>query len=301
MPYANKLKDTVRLFILNFNTAELYLDKDEVGNAEKYVNEMVKYTDALKGKHYQAGYHQLYGRFLYLKNRPKDAIPYLKEAIEISKEINYTDALIGSYDYYAKSEASLGNHEKAYVLQQEVDFYKNEKYNTDKITAIENETARFKLNEFKQQLREEELEASRSKKTVLWLVIGSAAMLLTLAMLLMSYRKRKKLLLDLEVKNKKYLLAKQESEAYATAKSTFFSNISHELRTPLYGIIGISSILMDDSTIVNKHKEDVKSLKFSADYLLSLINDVLQISKLDANQEKSLSKTTFNLKEILSK
>ncbi|WP_299888855.1 response regulator [uncultured Lacinutrix sp.] len=307
MPYAKKLKDTSKLFILNYNISELYLNKGEVENAEKHVNEIGKYISSLKAKPYQAGYQQISGRFLYLKNKPEEAIPHLKKSIEISKSINYTDGLVEAYTYYAKAEASLGNYKSAFNLQQEVDFYKEEKYNTDKIAAIESETAKFKLNQYEQELRETALQnefieekASRSKKIVLWLIVGSAVLLFILGLLLMSYRNRKKLLLDLEEKNKEYLIAKHESEAYAIAKSNFFSNISHELRTPLYGIIGISSILMDDKAIVEKHKEDVKSLKFSADYLLSLINDVLQISKLDAKQENSLNKITFNLEDVIS-
>lgn len=309
LPSAVKVKDTTRLFILNYNISETYLEKKEVANAEFYVYEMNKYIDSesVDQLHYQAGYQQLYGRFLYAKSKPKEAIPYLKRAIEISKKINYRDVLISAYTYYAKSEAALGNHKNAFSLQQEVDVYNEEKYNTDKIAAIESATAKFKLNQIEEELRIEALQndlieqkASRNRKILIGLLIGSATLLFSLGMLFMSHQKRKKLLLDLEEKNKKYLIAKQESEAYATAKSTFFSNISHELRTPLYGIIGISSILMDDGTIVEKHKEDVKSLKFSADYLLSLINDVLQISKLDAKQENSLNKLAFNLKDLVS-
>jgi two-component system, sensor histidine kinase len=56
--------------------------------------------------------------------------------------------------------------------------------------------------------------------------------------------------------------------------------VSHELRTPLYGVIGLSTILLDDKSLAI-HEKDLKYLKFYADYLLALINGVLQINKID--------------------
>ncbi|WP_082041708.1 ATP-binding protein [Lacinutrix sp. Hel_I_90] len=306
LPYAEKIKDTIRLFILNYNISELYLDKAEVSKAEEHIDEIGKYVVALKAEPFKAGYEQIFGRFLYLKNKSEEAIPHLKKAIEISKAINYTDGLIDAYTYYALSESKLGNYEKAFELQQDVDKYKKEKYNTDKIEAVEMVTAKFNVEQYKQELKAKELqtqlieqEVVKNEKVLMWVLIGSSALGLLLISLLVSYVKRKKLLNDLKEKNIKYLLAKEKSEELANAKSLFFSNISHELRTPLYGIIGLSSILMDDVTL-EEQKEDVKSLKFSADYLLSLINDVLQISKLDAKKEKTLGKVTFNLRELVS-
>ena len=304
IPYAKKSKDTIRLFILNYNIAELYLDDKAVEDAEFYVYETEKYVEGIASP-YRAGYQLILGRLLYLQNRPSEAIDHLKKTIEISKSINYTDALIKGSNYHALASAQIGDFKEAYRLKQQVALYNEERYNLDKINAVENVTAKYNISQLQQNLERQELEnklieqdSIKNENRLMWVSIGSSAMLLFLITLLYSYYKRKKLLQDLKEKNVKYLLAKEKSEELANAKSLFFSNISHELRTPLYGIIGLSSILMDDKDLF-KHKEDVKSLKFSADYLLSLINDVLQISKLDSKQENSLSKITFNLKDLV--
>lgn len=97
-------------------------------------------------------------------------------------------------------------------------------------------------------------------------------------------------------KNKEYLKAKRHSEKLANAKGKFFSTVSHELRTPLYGVIGLSTILLEDETL-KSHKKDLKSLKFSADYLLALINNVLHINKIDSNSIEDDS-TVFNVREL---
>jgi len=117
-----------------------------------------------------------------------------------------------------------------------------------------------------------------------------------LVILYISHRGRKKLTLTLKEKNQQYLKAKEKSEKLALAKSKFFSTVSHELRTPLYGVIGLSSVLLEDESLKN-HQADLKNLKFSADYLLALINDVLQISKLESNTLEEV-RVPFDLREL---
>lgn len=131
------------------------------------------------------------------------------------------------------------------------------------------------------------------------ILIGvSVAIILMLISLFFALKRRKKLVAQLGDKNQEYLEAKRQSEKLAQVKSTFFSTVSHELRTPLYGVIGLTSILLEDKSITH-HKKDLKSLKFSADYLLALINDVLQINKIDSKTiEEEI--TIFNIEELVN-
>jgi signal transduction histidine kinase/tetratricopeptide (TPR) repeat protein len=73
------------------------------------------------------------------------------------------------------------------------------------------------------------------------------------------------------------------AEEAAKAKSNFLANISHELRTPLNGVIGNSELLLD-SHLPEQQGEMVNSIKVSANLLLTLINDVLDFSKLEAGK-----------------
>jgi signal transduction histidine kinase len=113
----------------------------------------------------------------------------------------------------------------------------------------------------------------------------------------LAFRKRKQLVEKLKERHRKYLEAKYKSEHLAKSKSNFFSTVSHELRTPLYGVIGLSSILLEDKSL-KSHEKDLKSLKFSADYLLALINDVLLINKLDSKNADN-DRSNFNLQELV--
>lgn len=305
LPLAKKLNDTTYLFILNYNIAEGSLELQDLKEADYYVEQMKIYGGNLKWPTYHAAAALLLGKYFVLKKNPVQAINHLTRSIGISEEENDIEGLIEAYEYYAKAEVLLGNFRRAYELREKYDFYKNEKYKTDKIEAIETVTGKFKLNQFKQEIKAKELQnefneqQAKKETTIIWSGIAGGILLLFSLFVLNSNRKRKKLFKDLLVKNKQYLEAKEKSEELTKAKSTMFSTISHELRTPMYGIIGIASLLKDDKSL-KKHKENIKSLNFSADYLLSLINNVLQLNNLDSSHYKELNKVPFNIRELVN-
>lgn len=89
------------------------------------------------------------------------------------------------------------------------------------------------------------------------------------------------------------LKAKEESERANRAKSAFLSSMTHELRTPLNAIIGFSQILQQDTSIPQKQREFISAMYNSGQHLLVMINDVLDMSKIEADklefQNESLS------------
>ena len=140
--------------------------------------------------------------------------------------------------------------------------------------------------------------------------IAVAVVLLTILMLLQKARKAeaaaRKAASDTQELNAKLQVAVEKAESANRAKSTFLSNMSHDIRTPMNAIIGFTTLALSNIDDTDRVKDYLGKTLASSNHLLSLINDVLDMSRIESGKihleevEVNLSDVLHDLKTIVS-
>lgn len=103
----------------------------------------------------------------------------------------------------------------------------------------------------------------------------------------------------LELEQKRLFHAKEKAEVADRLKSAFLANMSHEIRTPLNGILGFAELLKDEDINNTDRKEYVSIIINNGKHLLNLINDIIDISKIESRQ-LNVKPTSFNPDDLLN-
>ena len=300
-----KLNDSVGLAKAHYNTILTALETDDFNRAYVHIIKAKKYIE-YGDTSYATALECLLGQYYHFKGKYEMANTYLLSTIALSRNNNDLVLLEDAYYYYSENLLKQEKFKEAYNARVKYEEYLEANQQKIIFNEVEAASMNYQVAEFRkdveiaetENLLQAEIVRAKSRLNTILIFIAAGFILLFFALFL-AHRNRKKLVRELKIKNKEYLLAKEESEKFTKAKSKFFSTVSHELRTPLYGVIGLSSLLLEDKSL-KKHEQELKSLKFSADYLLALINDVLQINKLDANNLED-DQSAFNLRDLTRK
>ncbi|MFD1063210.1 ATP-binding protein [Winogradskyella litorisediminis] len=286
---------------VNLNEARVYLKLNQIDNAQAKLDRAI-FIAKKHDLHRTLSSSYIFNAKAFIAKKDYNlALDQAKLGLDMANEHklveNRNDAFLTlSKIYQNKNQFKSAN------------MYLNKHMNlSDSILSIQREEAlsggNLKyLNAYKkaenQQLKDQETEAEGDGNLARITTILSISLITILSLLTLSLYKNNNIRLRtnnmLQIKNDELIVAKEKAELASKTKANFLSTVTHELRTPLYAVTGLTNLLLDEEP-KEKQIPHLKSLKFSGDYLLTFINDILQINKIEANKVE-LDPEDFNLK-----
>ena len=305
LEYSKKEKDSALVYLININITWAYFDIGEFKLAMPYFNYINKYHKEHLNESTAVVFNMLNGMYYSHINDKDKANAYFVEAIRHGKVGAEKSDLLYSYIEYSKFLDKIGDYKKAYENIIKHNAVKEKIYNEEKLKKAERAGFNLELDEYKRQIGKIEIEKGvqdlslrKSRIIVLLFILTSCIFLILIVTLYKNVVFKKRTNAKLLFTNEELIKAKEQAEEASILKTQFISTISHELRTPLYGVVGITNMLLEEHKELAR-SQHLSSLKFSARYLLSLVNDILQINKIEENKVV-LESLTFNMSDEIN-
>lgn len=295
------------------NIGLIYLSEKDATKAYKYFEKSLAYFTKTDYKLGQLWVYNNMGSALVLQNKLNDAEKFYKSSLEIAREIKNTEGITTNYSDLAKLYEKQGEYNKALKFQKE---YSQLKDSVNKISS-DNKIAELESVyqiESNERIKAELLSRNKRQRTQIWAISGFLSVLILASLIIISayYQKRraeKKLAQhkrDLEnlVEKRTIELQKQISERKIAEesdklKSAFLANMSHELRTPMNAIIAFSNFLREPELTEDRRYEYLDHITTAGDSLLRLIDDIIDIAKIESKQLKIFIQPT-NINRLMS-
>ncbi|AWG22277.1 hybrid sensor histidine kinase/response regulator [Flavobacterium faecale] len=298
--FDQKNKDTAQIVITKINITWAYFDIGAFKEGESYLKYINDNTAKFGDKNNDIIVDMLNGMYAASLNKNQEAVLYFEKAIQNGLASGDKADLSYVYLEYSKYFNKRADYKNAYNFLVAYDKLEAEIVNSENIKRAKRVAVDVELDEYKRRVDSitavntlQQQSLKKTKVIVILFIIVMAILLLQFYTLYKNFLFKKKTNQDLTKSNEELVIAKNVADESSRLKTQFVSTITHELRTPLYGVVGITNMLLEE------HKElenspHLNSLKFSARYLLSLINDVLQINKIEENRIV-LEDLTFNI------
>ncbi len=306
LSYAEKRKDTAEIIFTKLNLASAYFNLNDFEIGYPYLEYVSKNLLKFRDVESDVLVNTLYGDYYNHFKNHKKADYHFKKAIEIGETYKKFKALSDAYEQYSKFLYNSGNYKNAYLNQKLFQELKDDIHNNEKIKNAQIAGVQIELDESRREINKIELEKLtqyqnlKNSRIIVFLFLGVLlGLLLFLYTLYRNNNLRRKMNEQLSDSNAQLQIAKDKAEESSILKSQFISTVSHELRTPLYGVIGITDMILDEHKEL-KNSTHIKSLKFSAKYLLTLVNDLLQINKIE-DRKIVLEETPLSIREEIEK
>lgn len=285
--------------------AKVYLSLEKYDSASKNLNSLLVNTDLFEKEYLTSQAYLTLAELNLIQENFSEAAKNGENALEVAKHNGFLEDIKDANILLTSVYEKLGLYQKSLVNSQNLVQLKDSIFNVEK-NKIEAKTAdkirdNYKTEEIaRQEKKIEELTESQNRSELT--AILTSAFLIIISLLAVTLYRNNQIKLKtndlLQTKNKELQIARDGAVQAMEAKTNFLSTVSHELRTPLYAVTGLTHLLLEENPEEHQ-KEHLKALKFSGDYLLNFINDILHINKIDANKLEPLN-MEFNLKKVIN-
>jgi signal transduction histidine kinase/CheY-like chemotaxis protein/HPt (histidine-containing phosphotransfer) domain-containing protein len=228
-----------------------------------------------------------------------EAYQYLTTALSITKQnLGSMESIKYIYDFLAKLDSASGNYEEALKHYKLFIIYRDSLMNNDNKNKLTEQKMQYEFDKKESLTKAEQekkdavaLQQLQTQKFVRNAFMGGFLVVLLFAGLF--FRQRNKI----KKGNIALQVAKDRAEQSEQFKQQFLANMSHEIRTPMNAVMGMTSLVLD-TPLAEKQKFYLEGIKKSSDTLLHIINDILDLSKIEAGKME-LEKIDFSLSESL--
>jgi signal transduction histidine kinase/CheY-like chemotaxis protein len=290
--------------LINLQKGIVYKNKGKTELASNLFYQIISKSD--NPEKYNTKAEALYqlGNIELKKARNNLSLNYLSRALTINSYDKNTEQRIRIlYLLSVVNDKLLNLKESHYYLKAHVQL-KDSLANIEKNRLISSQYNTIKENErikLFEELSKEKEEQQKTNKFTKMIGILAISLITILSLLSLSLYKnniiRSKSNKLLKEKNNELEIAKEKAEKASQARADFLSTVSHELRTPLNAINGITHLLLEENPKENQ-LHYLKSLKFSGNYLLTFINDILEINRIESNNIE-VEHIHYNPEELL--
>ena len=288
--YSLKHGNKLDIAFTELNIADAYFKLKEYKKGKIYLDKIVPILKTENDFEMFVSYNTLLGNYYSNINENKTAEKFYEIVLNRLKENNvefFKPNELEIYDeiylFYKKNkniEKALYFLEKHDKLQDEL--YLKERSQEIKLAGVSIDVLEMnnKIQKIAIEKKVQDEKMTASSNLVKMSLFFAGILLFFLIYMFKNYLDYRKLNKKLFDSNEQLQIANIKSEEASLLKSQFLSNVSHELRTPLYGVIGMADIIESEYVELKKNKY-FNALKFSSNYLLSLINDVLNVYKIE--------------------
>ena len=302
---AQKLQNEELVKSLYMNLSWAYFEAKDYENGSKYLLKIEGLIDEDVDPQIKIILGDLLGRHYAWKKEYDKAFEFYERGSIIGEKENILVDLSNLYLNYSRALKENGKIDLAYdKLNRHLEL-EEKLSNLQKVRAHELAMIKLNVKQYEKELESTKKEKIRQEKKAgvsffvsIVIMLFSLVLLGLLISLMRNYKEKNRLSNSLKEHNAELEASKSEIEKLLKTKSNFFSTVSHELRTPLYGVIGLTTLLLESKGFNKQDRKYLESLKFSGDYLLNLINDVLQISKIESNSYK-IKRAPFNIRQLI--